>query len=71
MFTFCSQSWCFEDCNHFQIEVVEGNWGETKIKDVHCLLENVAQNLLKYFDSPFSAKIYVECHPHRSAAEVQ
>jgi hypothetical protein len=71
MFVSHSSNWSLEDCEFFHIEIVDGNWGKINIAEVHHLLKNVAQQFLKYFDAPPSAKIYVECHPHRSGAEVQ
>jgi hypothetical protein len=71
MFISRSEDWHLENSNPLQLVIVEGFWGQVKIEDVRCLLENVAKQILQYFNESFSARIVVECHPHRSAAQVQ
>jgi hypothetical protein len=70
MFISRSENWNLENQKPLQIEIVEGYWGDAKIEDIRCLLENVAKQILQYFDEPFSAYIFVECHPSRPTPEV-
>jgi hypothetical protein len=70
MFISRSENWNLENYNPLQIKIVEGYWCDSKIEDVRCLLENVAKQILQYFDEPFSAHIFVECHPSRPTPEV-
>jgi hypothetical protein len=70
MFISRSENWNLENQKPLQIEIVEGYWGDAKIEDIRCLLENVAKEILQYFDEPFSAHIFVECHPSRATPEV-
>jgi hypothetical protein len=70
MFISRSENWNFKKQKSLQIEIVEGYWGDAKTEDIHCLLENIAKQILQYFDEPFSAHIFVECHPSRPTPEV-
>jgi hypothetical protein len=70
MFISRNENWNLENYNPLKIEIIEGYWDDAKIEDIRFLLQNVARQILQYFDEPVSARIFVECHPSRQTPEV-
>jgi hypothetical protein len=54
-----------------EISVVPEHWGNIKSEDVNFLLNNVAQNFLGCFRTPFFARLRVQCQPNRLTGKVE
>jgi hypothetical protein len=59
------------DAVSLRIVVAPEDWGGVQTDDVKLLLASVAQQFVKAFRGPFSARVSIQCRPNRTSAKVE